>query len=475
MLITKKVLSSLIQYSARWDWLALILITPFLLFPTPARTPALLAIPLLWLVIWIADGEPLVSTPLNGTLLLLSIMVLVSTWATYDIAFSLPKISGMVLAMGVFFAVVRAGKRSTAWWFILILYLGIGLGIAVLGAAGTRWPTDKLGFLDSVLAQLPSIMQGLPGAVNGFHPNEVAGALTWVLPLYAALIIAMLFNIRGVWQTWGVWRTVFALLALGLAGLIAVAVFILTQSRGGYIGFAVSLLVMLFIALPRRWRWIYLGAVILVGVSLAFFISDVGVDGITEQIFAGGVVSDQALSLNTLEGRVEIWSRSIYGLQDFPFTGMGMNTFREVVHVLYPLFLISPDADIGHAHNEFLQVGLDLGIPGLIAFIALYLGAFWMLVGVWKNARRSQLLTPDPQLATSSPPPVTHHFPLSMGSLQRAAVLGLGGGLLAHLIYGLTDAVAMGAKPGVVFWMLLGLVAGLHRQACSGVREQDLV
>jgi hypothetical protein len=43
--------------------------------------------------------------------------------------------------------------------------------------------------------------------------------------------------------------------------------------------------------------------------------------------------------------------------------------------------------------------------------------------------------------------------------------LGLGGGLLAHLLYGLTDAVALGAKPGVLFWMLLGLIAGLHRQA----------
>ena len=43
-------------------------------------------------------------------------------------------------------------------------------------------------------------------------------------------------------------------------------------------------------------------------------------------------------------------------------------------------------------------------------------------------------------------------------------VLGLGGGLLAHAIYGLTDAVALGAKPGILFWMLLGLVAGLYLQ-----------
>ena len=65
------------------------------------------------------------------------------------------------------------------------------------------------------------------------------------------------------------------------------------------------------------------------------------------------------------------------------FTGMGMDTFRSVVNVLYPLQIISagsPIKDIGHAHNEFLQAALDLGIPGLIAFISIYIVAFTMLV-----------------------------------------------------------------------------------------------
>jgi O-antigen ligase len=120
-----------------------------------------------------------------------------------------------------------------------------------------------------------------------------------------------------------------------------------------------------------------------------------------------------------------------------------MNAFRKVVPVLYPLFTVSPDVDIGHAHNEFLQAALDLGIPGLIAFITLYIGAFWMLWEIWKNTVVGQ----DGIL-----------------SYTRPLVLGLGGGMLAHMLYGLTDAVALGAKPGVLFWMLLGLIAGLYEQ-----------
>jgi putative inorganic carbon (HCO3(-)) transporter len=149
----------------------------------------------------------------------------------------------------------------------------------------------------------------------------------------------------------------------------------------------------------------------------------------------------RGMSLETLSVRFEIWSRAIYGIQDFAFTGMGMNAFRRVVPVLYPLFSIDPTMDIGHAHNAFLQAALDLGIPGLIAYLSVHVSAFAMLVSTWR--RRGRLPFPEP--------------------LSRALILGLGGGLAAHLIYGLTDAVALGAKPGVLWWMLLGLVASLYR------------
>ncbi len=44
---------------------------------------------------------------------------------------------------------------------------------------------------------------------------------------------------------------------------------------------------------------------------------------------------------------------------------------------------------------------------------------------------------------------------------MRYVALGLAGSLLAHAVYGLTDAFALGAKPGVILWILLGLTCGL--------------
>jgi hypothetical protein len=39
------------------------------------------------------------------------------------------------------------------------------------------------------------------------------------------------------------------------------------------------------------------------------------------------------------------------------------------------------------------------------------------------------------------------------------------------MLYSLTGAVALGAKPGILFWMLLGLIAALFEQARSSQPE----
>jgi putative inorganic carbon (HCO3(-)) transporter len=136
----------------------------------------------------------------------------------------------------------------------------------------------------------------------------------------------------------------------------------------------------------------------------------------------------------SLSDRAEIWSRAIYGIQDFSLTGMGLGTFRYIMPVLYPLFTVSPEADLGHAHNEWLQAGVDVGLLGLIAFVALQGLA---LVLAYRAFRQ-----PAP-------------------ALLRWLMAGVLAGLVAHTVFGLTDAVALGAKPGVFFWLLLALTAAV--------------
>jgi hypothetical protein len=46
----------------------------------------------------------------------------------------------------------------------------------------------------------------------------------------------------------------------------------------------------------------------------------------------------------------------------------------------------------------------------------------------------------------------------------RSISLGLLAGLAAFHIFGLADAVALGAKPALVFWFALGLLAAMSKR-----------
>jgi len=202
-------------------------------------------------------------------------------------------------------------------------------------------------------------------------------------------------------------------------------VLILTQSRGGWLGFTIGCVALL------AWHGAYTRKLF----AIVSLVSIVAIIAIGPQTVSNFIFSQTAKDVEVnLEGRQEVWSRALYGIQDFPFTGMGMNTFRKVMPVLYPAFLVEPDFDIAHAHNHLLQAALDLGLPGLVAYLAIWLGAASMIIAILKRAKVKW---------------------------YRAVAGGLGGGLLAHFIFSMTDAIPLGAKVGIVFWVVLALVTSL--------------
>lgn len=89
----------------------------------------------------------------------------------------------------------------------------------------------------------------------------------------------------------------------------------------------------------------------------------------------------------------------------------------------------------------FLHVALDSGIPGLVAYLSLLALASYMSWNI--NSYGT-----DPRL----------------GSL----CLGLWGDLFAIHLFGLTDAIALGAKVGLFFWWNIGLIAALYKVVVRG-------
>ena len=424
----------MMPHESRWRWIGLVILiaaTPLLLFPGDWRTLAVLALPLIWIGNRIMTGHFIQRTPFDVIILCASVMVLVSLYATYDIAISLPKITGVLLGVSVFYGV--AGIATTPRRF-RVLILGVLVAVAVfvgLVLIGTDWG-NKVPLLQTIAAQLPALLRGLPGADRGFHPAEVGGALTWLVFSPATIWL-------GLQPMCATRRLVIGLMMISLTGVM-LFVMVLTQSRSAWIGTIVGVGIIIWLS-GRRGR-VVVGGLAIVAMAASVLI---GPQRIFEETPQPSSAELGTVFTPTIAGRVELWSRAIYALQDFPFTGMGMGTFRYVMPLLYPLFTASPETDIGHAHNEFLQAGVDLGMVGLIAFIALYI----MAIGLAHRVLRSG-------------PPV----------LIRWLTIGVLAGLIAHGVYGLTDAVALGAKPGMFFWLLLGLIAVVWQQRMAQVREE---
>jgi putative inorganic carbon (HCO3(-)) transporter len=422
------------------EWLAVAVVAPFLLFPTfrPLWTAgSLIALALLWLLRWLLRREPWPVTPFNGALLLFAIMIPVAIWASALPELTLPKAAGLVLGLAAFRAVALAVRDRRSLNLALVAFCMLGVAIIALGVAGAKWPA-KVGLLGLLASFIPRLIPSLPGMPDaGIQANQIAGALTLYLPLAVALVAEARLNRRTLVPPW------LALVGCVIFLAVVAGVLLLTQSRGGWIGAVVGVLALAALGgLSSKNRQVQVvgAALPLLGlVAVSVLLAYLGPYRVGEALYTteSDMSIEEVVGEITIAGRVEVWNRALYAIQDFPFTGCGLGTFRRVVHILYPLFLIAPDTDVAHAHNIFLQTALDLGLPGLIAYLAL-LG----IAGVtcWRCARHG-------------------------GPLVRNTALGLAAGLVGLHVYGLADALALGSKPGVAFWFALGLIAALPRVA----------
>ncbi|MCL5951481.1 MAG: O-antigen ligase family protein [Chloroflexi bacterium] len=417
-------------------WL-LIAAAPLFLFPRPVFTPVFILLPVLWLLRWRLRGHLTPHTPFDWPIVFLLAMLSVSILVSADVKTSLPKLAGLLFGIGTFYAIVNwAHSEKRIAWVVLGL-IGLGIGVGLVGLIGTKWITTGKIIPARVYALLPRAIIQVPGTVQGWiHPNEVGGSLAFIVPFLVVLTLAR-WN-APVGMVMGRASRILAFLTrrgLLIPLAFTVLIFALTQSRSALFGVAISLLAFVLV------RWRRLGAVLVVATVVLLVIGIVRSPGTLQDAIAGEK-SDSAVGTLDFAGREEVWSRALYAIQDVPYTGVGLNMFVPVSRALYPYFLTSPDIVLGHAHEIYLQVAVDLGIPGLVAYIALLAGFAYMVYVVYITSRSLQ---------------------------SRALALGLGLGVLAHQIFGLTDAITLGAKPGIILWVMLALGAALWQQGRAAV------
>jgi hypothetical protein len=410
---------------ASHELVLLLPILPLLMFPVSILPFAGLALAgLVWGCRWIDRGRPSISTHLDGANVILAGMTLVGLAVSVDPALSSSKVWGLALGFIVFYAVANGLRGQDRIIQGGRLLGGLALLLAVASFFGTDWGSVRLVDLPALYDRLPTLIRGVPGsgvprASDLFHPRQVGAMMGLCLPVFAALL-------------WG--RGSRLRLAALLVCLVTGSVMLLTQSAQAILGAAVGVA----LALIWRWRWALL-LIPLVAVAAGWGAAQVGPDRLRNTFFS----EDNAIGIAVVL-RLDMWSRALAMLGDRPLTGIGINTFPTIQSAFYPGYAIGPEP---HAHNQYLQTALDLGVPGLFAWVWL-IGAFY--VAVW---RRLSVRTPAGDDPT-----------------YRALMAGLACGVTSFLIHGLFDAVTLGAKPIFLLWAMFGLVSASPQPPAPSAR-----
>ena len=103
-------------------------------------------------------------------------------------------------------------------------------------------------------------------------------------------------------------------------------------------------------------------------------------------VAAGMSVSNQT----SVEIRKEIWSHSAGAIADYGIVGTGIGTFPKV----YPL---TEDPQLvertytNHAHNDYMEIALEAGIPGMILMLAFLLWWGRRAFAIWRSPDAAEM------------------------------------------------------------------------------------
>lgn len=243
---------------------------------------------------------------------------------------------------------------------------------------GLLWPAALLalvGILQFHRLWEPLALVGTPWdprlGITSFAGNPGDFAAFLVLPLLAGLWSFPALRPSGRWMT-------------GIALALCVYALVLTQTLASLAAVAMGVVVLLWLRLPKR-----LALAGLAGGAVLAAVLVLAVAPLRERVL-GKLRGLAAGDLNeVLTGRLDGWRAALWMLEQHPVTGVGHGAYLpEYAPAKLALldrgvkFLPGQTTPMfSNAHNEFLEVGAEWGIPGLLALA-------WGLWVLFQAARR---------------------------------------------------------------------------------------
>jgi O-antigen ligase len=267
------------------------------------------------------------------------------------------------------------------------------------------------------------VQRGARGSMGGYDPNDAAMFLVSALP---CLVFCVLHG-----------RRMLTRVAAGLSIFTVIGAIVMTSSRGGFVGLVAVIVFMLvmFTGVRPAIRMGVVGAimVLLLAVSTTDYWDRM--QTITE-------LDDGYGGDGRVGGRKNIWGRAIEYTAKNPLTGLGIGQFSRA-EGQHPAIAERIEAGIGTkystAHSMWFQTMAELGIPGFLAFVAIFFLSF-------KQLRRLQKTALDP------PSRMTSAEFQAMASTLMASLVGVmaAGSFLTHAFTGMT-------------WGVFGIIVGFTK------------
>ncbi len=221
---------------------------------------------------------------------------------------------------------------------------------------------------------------------------------------------------------------------VSLGGVLAVLIaFIWSGSRGGFLAMlaVVAFLLFRYTAMRLHWRLLTMALIIATGWLTAS-------DRYWTQM-ATILQADNDYNRTELNGREKIWRRGIGYMLSHPVFGVGASNFGVAEGTISPQARLQ-ERGIGvrwnAPHNSFIQVGAELGVPGLLLLLAVIGSAFVTL-------HRDAKVERAPSTRSRAPPQLAQAMQASLvGFVVGAFFLSLA---YAEMLYSLVAlAVALG-------------------------------
>ncbi|MFL5733320.1 MAG: O-antigen ligase family protein [Chloroflexia bacterium] len=350
---------------------------------------------------------------------LLAVLGVVGTFISVAPSLSVNRLMGLFAGVLVYYATQEYVRDRARALHVFELVALSGLAISLFAFVAVDWDRAIIvnpipGLYDLFPRWLRGVSgSGVPRSSDLIGPREIGGTLAVIIPVALAVTSVVGSGPR---------RILYA-----LSSALSIAVLLLTQTFLGWLAAVAALLLLGALLRPRATGLLVaiLGALSLVALAVAGLLSGFSVPG------GLGAYLDTSIQFGQrVTDHLQVTALALPIIRDTPWTGAGLNTFPVLATCYYPPARF-PAFWLPHAHNLFIQTWLDFGLFGLLALLGL---AVYLVRGFavrWPRLRST-----------------------SQGRLYAAAICGP----LAYALFGLADAIPLGAKPGIVVWMLLALL-----------------